>query len=138
MKPIEIVLKPPRWFTQGLILMHVLALLVIVFTSFNQAIPKWVTAVLFVLVLVSLMTGLLRARLAEFDGLQVNANGVLTLHRQGEWQQAEVMPASVVTTLLVLLYLRVEGRVKYQLVFPQVAGDEAFRQLRVWLKWGRQ
>ena len=137
MKPIEIVLKPPRWFNPGLILMHVLALLVITFTSFNQAIPWWASAGLSVLVLASVMTGLLRAGLPEFDELKVNSNGVLTLYLQGEWQQAEVMSASVVTTLLVLLYLRLEGRVTHQLVFPQVAGDEAFRRLRVWLKWGR-
>ena len=118
--------------------MHMLALLVIAFTVLNQAIPWWIAAVLFVAVLVSLVTRQLYARSERFDQLKVNSNGVLTLYRQGEWQEVEVMPASVVTTLLVLLCLRVEGRVMSQLVFPDATGNTAFRRLRVWLKWGRQ
>ncbi len=118
--------------------MHVLALLVIAFTASNHAIPWWAAAVLFVAVLVSLVTRPVHAKSERFDQLKVNSNGVLTLYRQGEWQEAEVMPASVVTTLLVLLCLRVEGRVIPQLVFPDATGDAAFRRLRVWLKWGRQ
>lgn len=118
--------------------MHVLALLVVAFTALNQAIPWWAAAVLFVAVLVSMGTRQLHARSARFDQLKVNSSGVLTLYRQDEWQEAEVMPASVVTTLLVLLCLRVEGRVMSQLVFPDATGNTAFRRLRVWLKWGRQ
>ena len=86
MKPIEIDLKPPRWFDLGLMLMHVLALLVVAFTALNQAIPWWAAALLFVAVLVSMGTRQLHARSARFDELKVNSNGVLTLYRQGEWQ----------------------------------------------------
>lgn len=55
--------------------------------------------------------------------------------RDGTRDEAEVEPATTVFTRLVILRLRVAGRVE-SLVLPRTAtGAEAHRQLRVWLQW---
>jgi toxin CptA len=73
-------------------------------------------------------------------GLELNGRGELhMLHRDGQKQRVTVSPGSVVTPTLTLLNLKSGNRrQRHMLITPDRVDPEAFRQLRVWLRWSRQ
>ncbi|HEU4707981.1 MAG TPA: protein YgfX, partial [Methylophilaceae bacterium] len=54
--------------------------------------------------------------------------------------KVQVLPESFVAPYLTILNLRVLGRIRrrHLLLTPGGVDMEAFRQLRVWLRWGNQ
>lgn len=73
--------------------------------------------------------------------LELNGKGELHLTRKdGKTQKVQVLPESFVAPYLTILNLRVLGRIRrrHLLLTPGRVDMEAFRQLRVWLRWGNQ
>jgi toxin CptA len=68
--------------------------------------------------------------------LQLGADGKLQIERRGAvWLDAAVLPGVVVFPWLIVLRLRVDGRVcSLAIPFDGVA-REAHRDLRLWLRW---
>jgi toxin CptA len=74
-------------------------------------------------------------------GLVVNAKGELTvITKDGSEQQITVLPSSFVASYLTILNYKVERRYWQRsiVLLPDNVDAEAFRQLRVWLRWDRQ
>ena len=73
--------------------------------------------------------------------LALNAKGELTVStKDGSEQQITVLPSSFVTSYLTVLNYKVQGKYWQRsiVLLPDNVDTEAFRQLRVWLRWGRQ
>jgi toxin CptA len=74
-------------------------------------------------------------------GLELNSKGELHVQRQdGKKQSVTVLADSVVLPYLTILNLKMDGRRwhRHMLITPDRVESNAFRQLRVWLRWGRQ
>ncbi len=75
----------------------------------------------------------------SIHAIEVNAQGELHCHMPAhDWQSAQVLGSSTVTSWLTVLNLRVEGwrLVRHVVLLPDTADADALRQLRVWLRWG--
>lgn len=74
-------------------------------------------------------------------GLELNSKGELHVRRKdGKKQSATVVANSVVLPHLTILNLKI-GNNRWHghiLITPDRVEPDAFRQLRVWLRWGRQ
>lgn len=73
--------------------------------------------------------------------LQLAADGSLRcMRRDGRWLSAQVQDSSCVTAWLTVLDLRLSGaRFRRSVVLlPDCLEAEAYRKLRVWLRWGRR
>lgn len=59
------------------------------------------------------------------------------LDYQGRWHAAVIVPTILVNPWLSVLTLRINNRrhLRYIVVLPDAVEPDAFRQLRVWLKW---
>lgn len=55
----------------------------------------------------------------------------------GQWQKAAIHPSSFVTPYLTVLNFRIEGqrRLRHLIIVPDRVDADAFRHLRVWLRW---
>lgn len=55
-----------------------------------------------------------------------------------DWRDAEVLGSSFVTPWLTVLNLRLPGKrlAQHVVVLPDAVDSDAFRHLRVWLRWG--
>jgi toxin CptA len=79
--------------------------------------------------------------------LTINANHELhVVRKDGQRISAQVEESSVVTPYLTVLQLRIPQAQGYEkvwrdrqtvIVLPDNAESEAYRQLRVWLRWGK-
>jgi toxin CptA len=72
---------------------------------------------------------------------ELNGKGELhVLRRDGSRHHAQILPTSVVTPSLTLLNFKVGDTVwrRHMLITPDRVDAEAFRRLRVWLRWSRQ
>lgn len=76
----------------------------------------------------------------SYQGLEVDSRGELRLWRKdGTQQAAAVLPDSVAHPYLTILNIRAAG-CRWRgsvLITPDRVDAEPFRQLRVWLRWGR-
>lgn len=74
-------------------------------------------------------------------GLELNSKGELHLRRRdGKKESATVLPDTVVLPYLTILNLKIDNSRwhRHVLITPDRVEIDAFRQLRVWLRWGRQ
>lgn len=74
-------------------------------------------------------------------GLVLNTQGELTVStRTDAEQKITVLPSSFIASYLTVLNYQVEGRYRRRsiLLLSDNVDADAFRQLRVWLRWGRQ
>lgn len=73
--------------------------------------------------------------------LEVGSNGELRcLARAHDWCDAAVLGSSFVSPWLTVLNLRLPGRrlAQHVVLLPDAVEADAFRHLRVWLRWGRK
>jgi len=70
-------------------------------------------------------------------GLELDADGrVAVAGPAGLWEDARVLDAAVPAPWLALLVVRdASGRRRTALVLPDAVAADAFRRLRVWLRW---
>lgn len=71
--------------------------------------------------------------------LRVDMQGHYSYQIQnGAWHEAHLLPTSFVTPWLSVLNFRPEGsrRIRHAVLFPDALDPEAYRKLRVRLKWG--
>lgn len=74
-------------------------------------------------------------------GLELNSKGELHVRcKDGKKQSATVLGDTVVLPYLTILNLKIGDRRwrRHMLITPERVEPDAFRQLRVWLRWGRQ
>lgn len=73
--------------------------------------------------------------------IEVSSEGVMRiLSRSGDWTDAGVLGSSFVTPWLTVLNLRLPERrfARHVVVLPDGVNADAYRGLRVWLRWGSQ
>jgi toxin CptA len=77
----------------------------------------------------------------SLDKLELNGKGELHVSRRdGKTQAVHILPSSFVMPYLTILNLAIRGTKWHRsmLVMPDRVENEAFRQLRVWLRWSSQ
>jgi toxin CptA len=80
---------------------------------------------------------LLRSRDAVV-ALEIKNDGALSFQtRRGEWYQGTLLGSSFVAPYLAVLNLRCESsrRIHHVVILPDSAATDAFRQLRIWMRW---
>ncbi len=128
-----------RYLAAILIAAHALALF-----ALAVVLPPWAGAASAVLILASLAYYLLRDAWLKLGssctGLVTDEEGAVISLRDGTRLPCLVLNDSLVTPLLTVLNLRPRGSraVRSVVILPDSLEAEAFRQLRVWLKWGER
>lgn len=107
----------------------------------------WKTVGCFLLVLASTQAifqhGLRRLKHA-IVALHINPDNTVQLVRKdGQVFEVRVMPSTVVTPFLSVLHCRLQtahwfNRVQYLLIFADAVEADAYRRLRVYLRWAKQ
>ena len=104
--------------------------------------PVWIRGTLAVALAGSLLYALLRDGWRRLPGsvteLRLWADGSCAVKlRQGSWQSCRIRGESFVAPWLTVLSLAQEGRLlrRYVVILPDALDPEAFRRLRVWLRW---
>lgn len=133
-------LGPSRTLTGILILVHGISIYLIGYFLH----PWWVAVSLMILVLAS------GIRSVRIHGLKNHPSSIRALwaKEEGLWEiitaggisyEAQLQAGSYVSPSLTVLNFRVPGRFQSinGVILPEGIEAEAFRQLRVWLKWGR-
>lgn len=140
MRPIRLDLKPSRWLAAILAGAGIGASLILLYMPLSI----WLKLALMLLVLASttyhVMDALLRLPWSLI-ALELDGKGELhVMRRDEEKQQVRILPSSVVLPLLTLLNFQVEGNIwrRHMLITPDRVDPEAYRQLRVWLRWSGQ
>ena len=139
-KPLALSLRPSR------LLMTVLVIAVLGTDVLLFLLPiPWPVALLLAMVMTAgfkqaiWRDALLQAG-ASIDAMALSAKGELRCHlRAQDWQLVQVLDSTYVAPWLSVLHLQVEGRrfARHVVLLPDSLDAEAYRQLRVWLKWGR-
>jgi len=131
-------LRPSRQLAAALTLLHLGALACLV----PLALALWLKALAVLALLASLVFMLRRsALLAASDSivaLMPKDDGMIRyVLGDGEEIEAEVLPDTTVYRFAAVVLLRAPGarRVRSVLVLPDSMDAEAFRHLRVWLRW---
>jgi toxin CptA len=139
-RPIQLDLKPSPSLAAVFAIAGVGACAILAF----MPLPGWLKLGLVLAVALAgtyhVMDALLRLQWS-LVGLELNGRGELHVRRRDSLkQQVQVLPTSVVMPMLTLLNLKIEGtfRHRHMLITPDRADPEAYRQLRVWLRWSRQ
>ncbi len=134
--PDRFVIKPSRCFVSLLLALHALALVSLWFTNLAVLLQM----VLSLPVLLSLryhldrVTGRQSWRAFSLDKLRV-----VVVNGGGEELAGLVLDQTVVTPYLVLLRVKLDGRrfAVNQIIFPDALQDDAFRELRVRLRFAQ-
>lgn len=134
-----IILRPAPWLAFVLLLVHAAIVGLLLF----MPLPPWVLTVLMGGVLVSAVHGVWRQALRQgpraVTQLKFSNREQLEIgRRDGSWQSGRILGSSTAGTLLTVLNIRLERQSWPMHVV--VTGDslegDAFRRLRVWLRWG--
>lgn len=134
--PIDIALRPSAWLRRALVAAHCLGAAATLWID----IPHWAKALLIIAVAASAWF-YLRRLAAPLPRLHVDTRGRFSVETSaGGARQATVLPGSVVTPYAAILSYRVNDlprpRVRYLLLCADMLDEEAFRRLRVWLRFG--
>ena len=135
----QFTLQPSRYLAAMLITAHGATLVVL----FSLALPIWAKAALASLMLFSLMHHLRRnawlSAPSASVALMLVGDRVVLITRGGEQFAGQLLHDSVVTPLVTVLNVLLQGThiVRSVVILPDSLDAESFRQLRVWLKWGR-
>jgi len=104
-------------------------------------VPVWLKAAITLAIAASLVDTLARKAALHSDAaivsLEVTDGGrVAFMTRNGEWRAAELLGTSYVSTYLTILNLKPQdGRVRHVVLLPDNVDAQAFRRLRIWLRW---
>lgn len=131
-------LQPSIYFTIALVVSHGAALAVLV----PLALPLWAKILLVLLVSVSLLYHVWHdawlLALSSNKTLLLDGDMILLVARNGDQVTARVLADSLVTPFITILNVLPQGSylARSVIILPDSLDAEAFRQLRVWLKWG--
>lgn len=139
MKPIHLVLQPSRMLTVLLLSVSLAACLILL----CMPVLSWLKA------LAILLIGLATIWHVAKNALLLLSKSIIKLElttkaeffvtqRDGQKIKAEVLTTSFVAWYLVMLNLKLPDSrlVRHVVLMPDMLDGEAFRQLRVWLRWG--
>jgi toxin CptA len=135
-KPIEIPLQTSRRLVAILATAHLLAVMILWSLPLRWTMQSSISAV----VIVSAALSLRHAMRPQVVALRVNVKGELFIQQcDGDWLEATLLGSSFVAPYLTILNLRLSNKrwPQHVLLMPDVVQADAFRRLRVWLKWGR-
>ena len=76
-----------------------------------------------------------KLRRPQLTAIEADDTGYRVLWR-GTWQPAEVLEA-LITSQLTVINFRSQGRRLDAILLPDNVEAEAYRRLRVWLRWGK-
>lgn len=106
--------------------------------------PAWFTAALVAAIAGSLAWSIARCGYlvgaSSIVGMEIDEDGsVVVQRRNGAWQSAELLPSTYVSSRFTVINLRLEGRsrVATVLVMRASCDDDAYRRLRIELRWRR-
>lgn len=139
-KPIRLDFKPSARLAVILIVAAVLACLALAVISVAFWLKLLAMAVVVLATSYQVMQALLRTR-RSCSALSLDSKGTWQLMtRDGNRYAATILPSSFVTPYLTILHCGLTGKwLQYHIVIlPDAVEREAFRRLRVWLRWGRQ
>lgn len=131
-------LHPSIYFTIALVASHGAALAVLV----PLALPLWAKILLASLVLTSMLYHIWHdawlLALSSNKTLLLDGDMILLVARNGDQVTARVLADSLVTPFLTVLNVLPQGRhlARSVIILPDSLDVEAFRQLRVLLRWG--
>lgn len=135
--PLPVTILPSRIFALILLVAHFLAL----FALF-AVLPLWAAVTCIFPLGASLLHYLLRDAWLRLGnacvGLAPDGDGMAMVLRDGSHLPCAVLKDSMVTPMFTVLRLRPEGArmARVVVILPDSMAAEAFRGLRVWLKWG--
>jgi len=139
-RPIQLNLKPSHLL--AIILASASAGACLILTC--MPLPLWAKLVAAVLIVMSAAYHVLDLMLrwpSSLVSLEVNSKGELQVMRKDAQKlSAVVLPDRVVFPWLTVLNIRTDQIrwARHVLITPDRVEPDAFRQLRVWLRWGRQ
>jgi hypothetical protein len=130
-------LRPSRWLAAAVIVAHLAALGAAV-AGLPAPAAGIVAAGLAASAIEHLRRALQRSPLAV-AGLELDADGgAAVAGPASDWSPARLLDAAVPAPWLAVISLRdALGRRRTAVVLPDVLAPEAFRRLRVWLRWRR-
>lgn len=141
MKPIHADLRPSRMLAVLLGAAGVGACALVAILP----VPLWGKLVVGVVVMLCTFYHIARDALLRMPwsitALEVSSkDGLRCLPRAGDWTDIEVRGDSFVTPWLTVLNLRLSERrfARHVILLPDSVDAEAYRWLRVWLRWGSQ
>ncbi|MDO9102860.1 MAG: hypothetical protein Q7J20_10645 [Candidatus Nitrotoga sp.] len=131
-------LQPSIYFTIALVASHGAALAVLV----PLILPLWAKILLILLVSVSLLYHVWHdawlLALSSNKTLLLDGDMILLVARNGDQVTTRVLADSLVTPFITILNVLPQGSylARSVIILPDSLDAEAFRQLRVWLRWG--
>jgi len=135
---LNVSLKASRVLAVLLVAMHVLGIVLL----WSLPLALWLKAAATPVLLASLVFYLRRDALRSFArsvaALSLNSEcGCSIQSVRGEWLETRLLSSSFVSPYLTVLNLRPHGSwgARHVVIFPDAIDPEAFRQLRVLLKW---
>jgi toxin CptA len=138
-KPIQLDLQPAYLLAYLLASVALAVCCIVVF----MPIPAAIKLSIVLLVLISMLYYIAQDALQwlpwSYRRLEINVQGVFLATRQdGIKSTVSVLPDSFVAAYLTVVNLQVEGRRwrRHVIITPDRVDPKAFRQLRVWLRWG--
>lgn len=141
MKTIHATLRPSRWLAVLLGAAGVIACVLVAMLP----ILLWGKLVFGAVAMLCTFYHISRHALLRMPGaitaLEVSSEGAMRcMTRDGDWTNADVLGDSFVTPWLTVLNLRLPERrfARHLVVLPDAVDAEAYRGLRVWLRWGSQ
>lgn len=134
---LNVAFAPSRQLLAWLIALHVTAGL----CWLAVPLPKWGHGLGIALLGASTVDSVVRYALLRLNGSIVGLNGdrdgkAQLLRHDGQMRDAQVLGDTFVTPYLTLIRLKPRmGRSQIAIVLPDAIAPEAYRQMRVWLKW---
>jgi toxin CptA len=137
---LRITIGPSRILATVLAVAHSAALAVMLIVT----LPAWARLLMAAAIIASGAWSILRAALQRSRSaiveLEAGEGGRISCRtRDGRWREGQVLASSFVSPWLTVLNLRVAGaaRATHLLILPDNLEKEAFRRLRVLLRWSR-
>ena len=136
---LRIAIGPSRTLAVVLAAAHSTALAI----AFIVTVPAWARLIIAAAVVtsggISIWRSALQCSPSAIVGIEAEEGGRIACRiRDGRWHDAEVLPSSFVAPWLTVLNLRMAGGgVAHVLILPDNVEREAFRRLRVLLRWSQ-
>lgn len=137
---LRIAIGPSHLLAAVLGVAHAVALTVTVVV----ALPTWVKFLIAMVLVTSGTWSILRLALqrgpSAIDELEVEAGGRISCRtRDGRWREGQVLASSFVSPWLTVLNLRMAdaARARHLVILPDNVEKDAFRRLRVLLRWSQ-
>ena len=135
---LRVAIGPSRILAAALAIAHLAALGVALVVT----LPAWASLLIATTIMVSCASSILRLALQRSSNAIVELEAGEGAHvscrtRDGQWRQGQALSSSFISPWLTVLSLRVAGaaRARHLVILPDNVETEAFRRLRVLLRW---